>query len=65
MKSTITVKGMHCKSCEMLLIDSIGDLNGVTSVKADYKKGKVDVNFEAPTTLSDIKEVIIKEGYTS
>ncbi|MBS3106752.1 copper ion binding protein [Candidatus Woesearchaeota archaeon] len=63
MKATINVKGMHCKSCDMLIQDSVGDIQGVKSVKAHHEKGKVDVDFEAPATLDQVREAIRKEGY--
>jgi len=64
MKSTIIVKGMHCKSCDMLVEDSLGDLSGVKSVKSDYKLGKVIVEFdEKKVSLDKIKSTIVEEGY--
>jgi len=40
MKQTIKVKGMHCKSCAMLIEDSLTEL-GATEVKVDVAKGIV------------------------
>ena len=63
MKTTIAVKGMHCKSCEMLLQESINDIVGVKSVKADWKKGKVEVEMESANIMEELKDAIRKEGY--
>ena len=63
MEESIKVGGMHCKSCEMLLKDSIGDLKGVEKVDADYKKGVVQVRFDKVETLKQVKKAIAKEGY--
>lgn len=58
------VKGMHCKSCETILKDSIGDLPGVSKVSASAGEGVVKVNFdEKKLSDSKITEVIKKEGY--
>ena len=63
-KITLNVKGMHCPSCEMLLTDSLEELEGVSNAKADSKSGIVEVDFdESKTDIDKIKSVIIKEGY--
>jgi len=64
MNKEFNVKGMHCKSCEMILKDSIGELNGVSGVSASAANGKVKVSFdEKKTTDTEIKNIIKKEGY--
>ncbi|MFH1073368.1 MAG: heavy metal-associated domain-containing protein [Nanoarchaeota archaeon] len=55
------VKGMHCKSCELLIAESLQDL-GAKDVKADFKKGIVEVSPELDDMT--IKDAIKKEGYT-
>ena len=62
MKLTLKIKGMHCKSCEILIQDSLEEL-GVKS-KADHKKGAVEVEFDNNKISQDkIKQAIEKEGY--
>ncbi len=63
MERKIKVDGMHCRSCEMLLDDSISEIRGVESVEADSKRGIVEVSVPDETTLDLVKEVIRKEGY--
>lgn len=63
MDKTIKVEGMHCKSCEMLLDDSISEIKGVRKVEADSKKGLVRVSLSDESALSRVREVIEKEGY--
>ncbi len=63
MKKTFKTKGMHCKSCEILLSDAISELKGVKSVKANYSKNEVAVEFEPPANEAQIKKSIEKEGY--
>jgi copper chaperone CopZ len=53
MKHTLKVKGMHCKSCAMLIEDSLTDI-GATDVKIDVAKGLV-----ALTSDKD-KKIIVK-----
>ncbi len=63
MERKIKVGGMHCRSCEMLLDDSISEIRGVESVAADCKKGIVEVSVPDESTLDRVKEAIRKEGY--
>ena len=44
-KVTLTIKEMHCKSCESLIKDELIDL-GVKDVELDYKSGKTTVTFD-------------------
>jgi len=62
-KMTFKVKGMHCPSCEKLLQMDIGDIAGVKSVKADWKKGTVDVDGEKIESNA-VKKAISAAGYT-
>ena len=63
MEKTIKVKGMHCKSCEILVADSVSEISGVESVKADSKKGTVVVGVREEGILGKVKSAIEKEGY--
>ena len=64
MKKTFNVKGMHCKSCEMLIKDALTESKGVRSATADHKAGKVVVEFnEKESSESTLKAIIKKEGY--
>ena len=63
MEKTIKVKGMHCKSCEILVADSVSEISGVESVKADSKKGIVVVNVLDAGILGKVKGAIEMEGY--
>ncbi|MBT3324286.1 heavy-metal-associated domain-containing protein [archaeon] len=55
------VGGMHCKSCEMLIKDSLEEL-GVKDIS--FEKEIITITFdETKISLEDIKKVIGKEGY--
>ncbi|RJQ17299.1 heavy-metal-associated domain-containing protein [Candidatus Woesearchaeota archaeon] len=60
---TLKVKGMHCKSCEMLIADTVGEIEGVKKVQSSFKDGKVTVIAEDSTSENAIKQAIEKEGY--
>lgn len=60
----IQTKGMHCTSCEMLVKDSLNEMEGVTKTLASFKTGIVTVEFDTKKIdIKKIKEVIRKEGY--
>ena len=63
MKKTFKTKGMHCKSCVILVTDSVSEIKGVKSVNANYSKNEVVVEFEPPANEIQIKKAIEKEGY--
>ena len=55
---------MHCKSCEMLVNDSLEDEAGIKSVTSSHKEGLVKVDFnENEINENKIIQVIKKEGY--
>ncbi len=62
MKTKLNVKGMHCKSCEMLIKDALQD----EGVKANVNVSKAEVNVDfddSKIKLEKIKSIIKKEGY--
>ena len=61
--TTLTVQGMHCKSCVILVQDALEDL-GATGVKIilDEKKQLAKVSFEYKDSKKAVA-VIEKEGY--
>ncbi|MBN1792173.1 heavy-metal-associated domain-containing protein [Candidatus Woesearchaeota archaeon] len=63
-KVTISIKGMHCRSCEELIKDALGEQKGIKSVKVSHEEGSAVVEFD--DTKSDektIRDIIRKEGY--
>ncbi|MBI5229380.1 heavy-metal-associated domain-containing protein [Candidatus Micrarchaeota archaeon] len=63
-KLDLEVKGMHCSSCSTLLKEEIVELEGVKAVNADFKKGKIAVEFdESKVAEKQIRELIQKNGY--
>lgn len=63
-KKIFKVKGMHCPSCEMLVVDSLQESVGVVNAEASHKAGTVSVEFdESKIADDDLRNVIRKEGY--
>ena len=63
-KQIFKVNGMHCPSCEKLLQMDIGDIAGVKAVKADWKKGTVEVEGDK-IDASTVKKAITGAGYAT
>jgi copper chaperone CopZ len=56
--------GMHCGSCAMLIDMTVGDLEGVDSVKTDYATGTTVVEYESEAvTVPQVIEAIRSAGY--
>ncbi len=63
-KKRIYIVGMHCVSCERLIEEELMDVSGVKSVKADRKKGTVELLYEEKEPeFSEIKEIVEKYDY--
>jgi copper chaperone CopZ len=46
-KIIVPIRGMHCKSCEILIEDRIKNIAGVKHVEVSYSKGKALVTYGA------------------
>lgn len=63
-KAKISIDGMHCRSCETLIKDSLEETDGVSKAEVSHRKGIAIVEYdEKRLGLSQIKEIISKEGY--
>ncbi len=62
MKTTLTVKGMHCKSCKILIEDVLGDIEGVNSANVDPETGKTTIEHEDSLDISLVKKEIEEAG---
>jgi sulfite exporter TauE/SafE/copper chaperone CopZ len=61
---SIPIKGMHCRSCEILVEDNLKEVENVSSVEVSYKTGEAKIFYdnEAPND-SEIIKIINKSGY--
>ncbi len=57
------VSRMHCPSCSMLIELNVGDLEGVTDVRAEYATGVVDVTHDLSLDIASIVSTIEDAGY--
>ena len=61
---TLNVQGMSCGHCVKAVESSVGELNGIESVKVNLEEAQVTIAFnEAEVSIETIKETIVEEGY--
>jgi sulfite exporter TauE/SafE/copper chaperone CopZ len=64
-KQTYYISGMHCRSCEILLEEKIGNLPGVSKVHTNHKTGAAEIFSErAMPTREAIDQAVREAGYT-
>ncbi|MBY0221433.1 copper chaperone CopZ [Sporosarcina aquimarina] len=63
MKEVLKVEGMSCGHCVNSIESSVGELNGVSSVKVDLANKEVTVEYDNEVNLNQIKETIEDQGY--
>ena len=60
----LTVKGMHCKSCEIILKEELEEIHGVKKAEPKHKEELVSIDFDGNSeTLEKRKKKIKEEGY--
>ncbi|MCF7871648.1 cation transporter [Candidatus Woesearchaeota archaeon] len=64
MEKKFKVKGMHCKSCEMLIKEELEELDYVNVKSISHDSGELKLGFdENKVSENKIRAVIKKEGY--
>ncbi len=64
-KQIYKIKGMHCRSCEIMLENSIFKIEGVKKANLNYKKGIAEVEFaDNPVADELIAQAIKEAGYS-
>ena len=59
------VQGMTCTGCEQSIIGSVHKIDGVSEVRADFRKGRAVVRFDPRRVEPEaIRRAIEKAGYT-
>lgn len=60
----VKVNGMHCNSCVLAVQNSLEDVDGIESAKADLESGNVEIELDSSkVTLEDIDEAVQDVGF--
>ncbi|MBI2476736.1 sulfite exporter TauE/SafE family protein, partial [Candidatus Uhrbacteria bacterium] len=60
----VSIRGMHCRSCEILLEGAIREVQGVQNVRVNYHKGEAVITHGADIpSQKEIERVIKQSGY--
>lgn len=62
-KVNIPIKGMHCRSCEILIEEKLQELKQVKKVKVSWKEKQAEVFSDQPLDQSILNQAIIDAGY--
>ncbi len=62
-RTKIPIKGMHCRSCELLVEDALKEMQGVSKVKVSYRRRSAVVESKKPLGLNKIRHAVREAGY--
>ena len=63
-KIDLNIRGMHCRSCEVLLEQNIKKIHGVERVHVDYTTGKAVIHSNNDIPFSEIQDAVQGTEYT-
>jgi uncharacterized protein len=64
-KIILDIKGMHCRSCEIILEKNISKIEGVKRVKTNSKKGIAEIEYtDGHCDLQSIEKAVSASGYS-
>jgi len=59
----VHIKGMHCRSCEILIEEELKKIKGVKNVSVSQKDGIADISFENRLNKFEVKRAVENAGY--
>jgi copper chaperone CopZ len=63
-KVELNIKGMHCKSCVVLVKEALTDVKGVKDASVDLQKNRAVIEFDEKFVKENqLIDAIEKEGY--
>ena len=63
-KKIIPIKGMHCRSCEILVEDELSKIYGVEQVEVNQERGEAIVCSNGNIDQLKIEQAVLNAGYT-
>jgi sulfite exporter TauE/SafE/copper chaperone CopZ/heme/copper-type cytochrome/quinol oxidase subunit 2 len=63
-KTTVDIKGMHCRSCEILIEDELQKIPQVTKVEIDHKTGRAEIYYQSnKLDQNSVEQAVKTAGY--
>ena len=63
-RAKIKIDGMSCQHCVKTVTDAVVDLDGVSQVKVNLKKGEAKIKFEKDRLdLEQLKTAVVTAGF--
>lgn len=63
-KIIISIKGMHCRSCEILVGDKLSEISGIKRAVINFKKGIAEIHYgDRKPSMHEIETAIREAGY--
>ncbi|MBI5390667.1 heavy-metal-associated domain-containing protein [Candidatus Woesearchaeota archaeon] len=63
---TLKIKGMHCKSCGVLVSEEVKEIKGIGDVKVDVPEGKATITYDEKTAKPEqLIAAVKKAGYVA
>ena len=62
-KKIISIRGMHCRSCEILIEEKLKEVKGLKGIEVSYKKEQAEFFLNYPATEEQITQAILEAGY--
>lgn len=62
--TAIPIKGMHCRSCELLIEGELCAIQGVKNVNVSQKKGLAEIQYEGNLNYEAVSTAVQNAGYT-
>lgn len=61
-KTTINIKGIHCKACKALIEDVCSEIPGIHSSKVNYETGETIIEHDGNLNFENLKNEIQSLG---
>ena len=60
----MNIKGMHCRSCELIIEDELSKVHNVKSVVISQSKGTAEIEYEGELDQKAVEKAVLSAGYT-
>ena len=61
--TTIPIKGMHCKACEILIGEKLQEIKNITKAKVSLKEKSAEIYSKTPLDMALVEDAIREAGY--